>query len=316
MSSRVSRVSRGGQGGRGSQGSRGSRVAGADAATRARRVRAPHRRSGSKLGAVAASSALALVLAGCTSGANGANDDASAGAGGAASAGSQLSGDLTVYAAASLQGAMNDLLDEFETLHPQVETSGVYDGSSTLATQLVEGAPAEVFASADERTMRVAVDGGVIDGEPAIFAANELRLVVPAGNPGDVSSLDDLARADVQTVVCAPAVPCGAAAGALLAASGVDVVPASEEQNVTAVLTKIVTGEADAGLVYSSDAQAARESIEVFEPDGASDVVNRYAIAPVVGGANDTASVFIEYVLGEAGREVLVSYGFLPDAAR
>jgi molybdate transport system substrate-binding protein len=216
-----------------------------------------------------------------------------------------LSGDLIVYAAASLSGAFDAIADEFTAENPDVTVSPVYDGSSTLVTQILEGAPADVFASADEANMGKAADAAV---EPALFASNTLVIAVPARNPGGVESLADLAG--VTTVLCAPEVPCGAASAKLLTAAGVTVDAASLEQNVTAVLTKVAAGEADAGLVYATD-MIGRDDVEVIVPDGADEVVNRYPIAALADARNpDAADAFVGFVLSDAGQKILADFGF------
>lgn len=222
-----------------------------------------------------------------------------------------VSGQLRVYAAASLKGAFDELLKQFASDHPGVTTSVDYDGSSVLVTQLIQGAPADVLATADERTMSDAQKGGVIEGGTRLFAANELRLVVPAGNPAKIGSLADLDKPGVRTVLCAPQVPCGAASSTLLADQHVKVAPASQEQNVTAVLAKVVAGEADAGLVYATDAKSAGDKVETITPKGADGVRNRYPIAAIKGGHDTVAREFIGFVLGKRGQAVLAKFGFL-----
>ena len=221
-----------------------------------------------------------------------------------------LTGELTVYAAASLKPAFDELESLFEALHPSLEVlSVVYDGSSTLAAQLIEGAPADVFASADEKTMAKVVDAGLAT-DPLPFATNTLALVMPAGNPGEVEDLSDLADDSVTVVLCAPEVPCGAASQTLLSNAGLAVTPASLEQNVTAVLTKVAAGEADAGLVYATDALG-RTDVESLVPDGAADVVNVYPIAGLTDSENpEAAQAFAEFVLSEQGQRVFASIGF------
>jgi molybdate transport system substrate-binding protein len=217
----------------------------------------------------------------------------------------ELTGTVDVYAAASLTGAFGELADAFEAQHPGVAVSTVFDGSSTLVTQIAEGAPADVFASAAEANMRELGERAI---DPQVFATNTLVIAVPAGNPGAVRELADLAR--VTTVLCAPEVPCGAASVRLLAAADVTVTPASSEQNVTAVLTKVAAGEADAGLVYATDV-AADERVEAIMPEGAADVVNRYPIA-VLDDAPDAAAAraFVDLVLSAEGAAVLTRFGF------
>nr|WP_154923063.1 molybdate ABC transporter substrate-binding protein [Microbacterium testaceum] len=217
----------------------------------------------------------------------------------------QLSGTLEVYAAASLQRSFDEIAAAFEAVHPGVTVSTVYDGSSTLATQIGEGAPADVFASADEKNM-AKVEASAPD--PQLFAANTLVIAVPVGNPGAVASLADLAR--VTTVLCAAEVPCGAASATLLSNAGVTVAPASAEQNVTAVLTKVAAGEADAGLVYATDV-VGRDDVEAIVPEGADAVLNRYPIATLTDAPNPAAaSAFVTFVLSDEGQKVLADAGF------
>lgn len=236
----------------------------------------------------------AAVLAGCASAAPA-----------PAASENQLSGPLEVYAAASLQRSFDEIAAAFEAVHPGVTVSTVYDGSSTLATQIGEGAPADVFASADEKNM-AKVEASAPD--PQLFATNTLVIAVPAGNPGAVASLADLAR--VTTVLCAAEVPCGAASATLLSNAGVTVAPASAEQNVTAVLTKVAAGEADAGLVYATDV-VGRDDVEAIVPEGADAVVNRYPIATLTDAPNPAAaSAFVAFVLSDEGQKVLADAGF------
>lgn len=222
-----------------------------------------------------------------------------------AASGGQLGGTLEVYAAASLQRSFDEIATAFEAAHPGVTVSPVYDGSSTLATQIGEGAPADVFASADEKNMsKVAAQAP----DPRIFAANTLVIAVPAGNPGGVETLEDLSR--VTTILCAPEVPCGAASQTLLSNAGVTVSPASAEQNVTAVLTKVAAGEADAGLVYATDV-VGRADIEAIVPEGADTVVNRYPIAALTDAPNpEAAAAFVAFVLSDDGQRILADAGF------
>jgi len=237
-------------------------------------------------------SALALLLTGCAAPVPSPSGD-------------QLGGSLTVYAAASLKGSFDEIAEAFTAKHPEVEISPVYDGSSTLATQIAEGAPADVFASADEATM-AKVSPFALD--PAVFASNTLVITVPAGNPKKVETLADLA--DLVTVLCAPEVPCGAASAKLLSAAGVTVDAASLEQNVTAVLTKVAAGEADAGLVYATDV-VGRSDVASIAPEGADEVVNRYPIAALKDAANpDAAAAFIAFVRSGAGQKILARHGF------
>lgn len=261
----------------------------------------------------AAVAALALALAGCASGAGrdpGADRDPGATTEPSATAGPELSGDLTIFAAASLKAAFDELSTRFEEQHPGLDVLPIsYDGSSTLATQIIEGAPVDVFASADENNMQKVVDAGLAD-DAQLFATNTLVLVVPAGNPGGVAGLEDLADPALTVVLCAAEVPCGTASATLLSNAGVTASVDSYEQNVTAVLTKVAAGEADAGLVYVTDA-ATTDEVDTVDAAGAAEVVNRYPIAALTDAPNpDAAAAFVEFVLGGEGQKVLGGLGF------
>ncbi|MDW4571630.1 molybdate ABC transporter substrate-binding protein [Microbacterium sp. M3] len=251
--------------------------------------------------------ALALALTGCAAGAD---EDPAAVPAATTSAGPELTGELTVYAAASLKSAFDELATEFEARHPSLDVQPItYDGSSTLATQIIEGAPADVFASADEDNMQKVVAAGLAT-DPEVFATNTLVLIVPTGNPGNVEGLGDLADDDLTVVLCARQVPCGAASVTLLADAGIEPRVDSYEQNVTAVLTKVAAGEADAGLVYVTDASTT-DDVEPVAVPGTGAVVNRYPIAALSGAGNpEAAAAFAAFALSAAGQEVLAGRGF------
>jgi len=226
--------------------------------------------------------------------------------------------EVTVLAAASLTEAFDDLATQFEAANPSVEITVSYGGSGALATQIIEGAPADVFASAAEPPMQQVVDAGLAT-DPQVFATNTLELVVPAGNPAGVTGLDDLANPDLRIALCDESVPCGAASAKLLANEGVTAAPDTLESDVKAVLTKVSLGEVDAALVYRTDVQSAGDQVEGIEVPAAADVVNRYPIAAITGAdsGNDAsdaqgaaAAAFIAFIAGDAGRETLDSYGF------
>jgi molybdate transport system substrate-binding protein len=247
----------------------------------------------------------ALLLAGCASGNSaGASDQT------ATKAAGTLSGDLTVYAAASLTASFDELAKKFHALHPGVTVKPIdYDGSSTLATQLRQGAPADVFASADQASMNRVES--LIDAGSTVFARNTLEIAVPPGNPKRITGLSDLASSDLKVVLCAPQVPCGAASHTLLDADGISVKPASEEQNVTAVITKVKAGEADAGLVYVTDVEAAAGAVHGVKIPDADKAVNEYPIATMKAAQNAQAGkAFTKFVLSAAGQKVLAKYGF------
>lgn len=218
---------------------------------------------------------------------------------------------LTVLAAASLTDTFTDLAERFEREHEGVDVVLSFGGSSDLAAQITEGAPSDVFAAADERTMSTVVDAGAAEGDPRAFATNTLQIVVPQGNPAGVASLADLARPGTRTVLCAPQVPCGAASAALLSGSDVTVTPVSEEQSVTDVLGKVRSGEADAGLVYVTDVRTAGDDVEGVEVPEAAQVVNRYPIVTLKDASDaELAAEFVAFVRGPEGRSVLTRAGF------
>ncbi len=261
----------------------------------------------------------ALALAGCSSSDTPSTPTASDSA--ATPTEPALAGELTIFAAASLEPTFDEIAAAFTAAYPDVTVDAIsYDGSSTLATQLVEGAQADVFASADTKNMQPVVDAGLVDGAPAVFTTNTLQIVVPAGNPDGISSLADLAalsKAGGKVVVCAPEVPCGAATTKVTAAAGVDLAPASQEQNVTAVLTKVTAGEADAGLVYRTDVIKAGDTVEGVDFAEASGVVNTYPIAALTGAALPNghdpavARAFVAFVLSPDGQALLTKRGFV-----
>lgn len=213
---------------------------------------------------------------------------------------SDLASEATVFAAASL-------VDVFPLIVPEAAYS--FDGSSGLVDQLVGGAPADVFASADQKNMDRAVEEGVISGEPVMFATNYLVLVVPAGNPTGVTGFDE-SLAGVKLVICAPDVPCGAATARVAEANELSLSPVSEEANVRDVLGKITSGEGDAGLVYMTDATSAGDAVEILDVPGAADDPNTYWLAVVQDAPNPAAAqAFIDAVTGP-GAATLAEFGF------
>ncbi|WP_062464291.1 molybdate ABC transporter substrate-binding protein [Demequina soli] len=215
---------------------------------------------------------------------------------------------LTVFAAASLTDVLDAIDARFEAEHPGVTVVAAFAGSSDLASQIREGAPADVFLSADEAQMDTIAD--TLDGDPVLFATNTLTIAVPEGNPADVTGLADLADPSVVSVVCAPQVPCGAAAERLAALDGVTLAPASEEQNVTDVLGKVAAGQADAGLVYVTDVARA-SGIEAVPIDGADRVANRYPAAALADAADpDLAAAYVAFLAGDEARGILADAGF------
>jgi len=245
----------------------------------------------------------ALVLAGCASSPAGNDaDPASSDA---------LTGDITVFAAASLTDVLTTLADDFERANPGTRVELSFAGSSDLATQIIEGAPADVFASADEANMAKVVDASLVAGDPAPFATNVLQIAVPPGDPAGVRSLADLADPAVRTVVCAPQVPCGAATERVEEAAGITIPAVSEESSVTDVLGKVASGEADAGLVYVTDVAGAGDDVEGVAFDESAEAVNVYPVAVLADSdAPDVAAAFRDVLLGPVGAAVLAAAGF------
>lgn len=212
--------------------------------------------------------------------------------------------ELTVLAAASLAGTFTELEQIFREEHPGVDVRLAFDSSATLANQVVEGAPADVLATADEQTMESAVAAGATDGRPTAFASNRLVLVVPSDNPAQVGALRDLDGDDVDYVVCVPSAPCGRIAATALDEAGVEAPAASEETDVKAVLSKVVRGEADAGLVYATDAFDAGQSVRSFEISPAAST--RYVVAALRDARSPAlAQDWVDLLMSERGQQVL-----------
>jgi len=220
---------------------------------------------------------------------------------------------VDVYAAASLTDVFTQLAQAYESAHPGIEIRLTFAGSSGLAAQINEGAPADVFASANEHQMEVA--GDHVDGASTLFASNTLTIAVPEGNPGGITDFASLARPGLAVVVCAPEVPCGAATVAVEQSLGVMLSPVSELTNVTDVLGGVASGEADAGLVYVTDLNRA-DGVEGIPVEGADAAATYYPIAAMTtGDSPDAARGFVNYVLGPYGRAALSAAGFATPAA-
>jgi molybdate transport system substrate-binding protein len=223
------------------------------------------------------------------------------------------SGDLTVFAAASLTATFTQLGEQFEAANPGSAVRFSFDGSPTLVTQILQGAPADVFAAADAATMDQLADAAV---DPRDFATNRLQIAVPRDNPANITSLADLAQPGLKLVLCAPQVPCGAATQRVAEAAGVALSPVSLEPSVTDVLGKVRTGEADAGVVYRTDVQGGGDAVWGIEFPEAAAVVNTYPIAVLRDSDNpELAQTFVDFVLGEAGQSALAQAGFTTPAA-
>lgn len=217
-----------------------------------------------------------------------------------------------MFAAASLTEVFEELGERFDREHPHAHVEFNFAGSSDLANQIHEGAPADVFASADSRTMRSVAEDDRAAAEPAVFARNALRIAVPSDNPAGVESLSDLADPGVKVALCAEEVPCGAAAAEALEAAGVEVTPVSRERDVKAALTKTELGEVDAALIYRTDVRAGGDVAGIAFPE-AEQAANDYSIAMLTGAANTgPARAWTGLVLSDEGAEVFDDAGFTP----
>jgi molybdate transport system substrate-binding protein len=225
-------------------------------------------------------------------------------------------GTVVVFAAASLKDTFTALAGDFERAHPGVRVVASFGGSDSLAAQIAQGAPVDVFASADTATMAAVTKAGDAKA-PTVFATNELEIAVRPGNPRHIGSLAGTAAGGVKLALCAPAVPCGSAATRAFASAGVSPHPVTLEQNVTAVLTKVELGEVDAGLVYRTDVKSAAGKVDGVQFPQAAQAVNSYPIAVVNTGHNAvTGQAFVEFVLSSDGQRVLQAAGFAPAGGR
>ena len=221
-----------------------------------------------------------------------------------------LSGQVTVSAAASLTDVFNQIAKDFVTAHPDVHVVLNYGGSSALAQQIVQGAQVDVFAAANQSTMKTVTDASLASN-PTLFATNTLQIAVPPDNPGKVTGLADFANPKLAIVLCAVAVPCGSAAAAVFADAGVTPSVDSYEQDVKSVLTKVELGEADAGMVYRTDVLAAGDKVTGIDFPEAASETNQYPIAVLANPVSpDAAKAFVAWVLSPKGQKVLSDAGF------
>ena len=241
-----------------------------------------------------------------------------------------ISGNLTIFAAASLTEAFNQMKADIESANPGTKLTFNFAGSSALRTQITQGAQADVFASADQANMDPLVQAGDIDGDTSIFAGNRLVLLLPANNPANIKSLKDLANSGVKLVLAQEQVPVGNYARQSLDKLSAD--PAygsdfkdkvlanvvSNELNVKDVVAKVQLGEADAGIVYKTDASSADQSkVTMIDIPDQYNVLAQYPVGVVKGGSNaDGARAFIQYLLSPAGQAVLNKYGFISPTSK
>src|SRR5574341_216451 len=245
---------------------------------------------------------MAVLVAAC-----GSNSDAPSTGGGQAAAAPT---GIKVFAAASLTAAFNQIGEDFTAANPRVKVTFNYAGSQALATQIQQGAPADVFATADTTNMDKVAD---LVSEPAVFTSNEVRIVVGKGNPKGITGLADLAKPDLKVVLAAPEVPVGRYGKQVLDAQEITVKPVSLEDDVKAVVTKVALGEADAGIVYVTDVTAGGDTVEGVTIPGDQNVPAAYPIAVVKASTHQAqAQGFVDYVRGEQGQQVLKGFGFLP----
>jgi len=253
---------------------------------------------------IAAAAALVIgIVSGCGSSNNASSTSSTSGAAGG--------GKLIVFGAASLKKSFTDIGEQFKTDNPRSDVEFSFAGSSDLVTQLTQGAPADVFASADTKNMDKAAQADLLSGSPVNFASNTLTIVTAPGNPKKIASFKDLTQPGLSVVVCAPQVPCGSATATVEKATGVKLNPVSEESQVTDVLGKVTSGQADAGLVYVTDAQGAGDKVTAVAFPESSEAVNTYPIAVLKQSKNqDLAKKFVDLVTGEGGQKVLSAAGF------
>jgi molybdate transport system substrate-binding protein len=250
----------------------------------------------------------ASVLVGCGAESRSSSSTSTDGASGPSSA--SLSGEIIVFAAASLTEAFEELKTRFEEANPGVTVTFSFAASSALAEQINSGAPADVFASASAGTMDQVVDAGNAS-DPTMFANNVMEIAVPSDNPADVTGVDDLADPSVKVALCQPQVPCGTVAEEVFRNAGVTVTPVTLEPDVKSVLSKVELGEVDAGVVYVTDVQAAGGKVEGVEIPDVVNASTSYPIATLtVSGKVATAEAFVEFVLSPEGESVLADAGF------
>ena len=221
-------------------------------------------------------------------------------------------GSVTVFAASSLTEAFTEMGTAFEKINPGAKVTFSFGGSGDLVTQIGQGAPADVFASADESNMTKLVDAGNASGTPTVVAKNSMEIITEAGNPKGIATLADLAKPDLIVVLCATTAPCGKLAASVLKTAGVTVSPKSLEDKVKGVVTKVTSGEADAGIVFVTDVKAAGSKATGVAIPAEQNAVTNYPLVVTKQATNATgASAFIAYVASSAGQAILAKYGFL-----
>jgi molybdate transport system substrate-binding protein len=258
--------------------------------------------------------ALAVAaVAGCSSSSSSSSSAPSASSSSsspAASSSALPAGTITVFAAASLMGTFTELGKQFEAAHPGDTVKFSFGASSTLATQITSGAPADVFASAAPKNMDTVVSAGDASN-PQDFAKNTAEIAVPPNNPANVTSVNDLAKSSVKVALCQPQVPCGVVAGEVFKNAGITVKPVTLQPDVKSVLTQVELGNVDAGVVYVTDVMAAGSKVKGVTIPANLNASTLYPIAAISSSKNlSIAQAFVAYVLSPAGQAVLSAAGF------
>lgn len=253
-------------------------------------------------------SLIAIGLAAC--GSNNSGTSSAPGPSVSESGSPSLSGNLTVFAAASLTETFTELGKQFESANPGTKVTFSFAASSALGEQINSGAPADVFASASPKNMDQVVNAGGAS-DPKVFATNKMEIAIPPNNPGNVASVNDLAKSSVKTALCQPQVPCGSVAQQVFTNAKITVKPVTLEPDVKSVLTKVQLGEVDAGMVYVTDVMAAGAKVKGVEISNDVNASTDYPIAALAKSGNPAvASAFVDLVLSPAGEGVLSAAGF------
>jgi molybdate transport system substrate-binding protein len=222
-----------------------------------------------------------------------------------------VSGNITVFAAASLTDSFNAVGAAFTKANPNAKVTFSFDASSALVTQITQGAPADMLASADTANMDKLTKASLNGTEPVVFATNLLQIIVAAGNPKGITGVADLAKNNLKVVLCAAGVPCGTYAKQILDAAKATVTPVSQEQNVKGVVTKVTAGEADAGIVYVTDVKAAGTKAAGVDIPTDINVIAKYPIASVKASTHaDVDAAFVKFLTGSDGQAILATFGF------
>ncbi|MER5542507.1 molybdate ABC transporter substrate-binding protein [Streptomyces sp. NPDC002589] len=269
------------------------------------------RRTRRMLQLAGAGAAALMALSACSSSSDSAKSTDTSASSGASNA-QKLSGTVTVFAAASLKESFTTLQQEFEKQHPGTKVTFNFGGSDTLAASITGGAPADLFAAASPKTMKIVTDKKDAVGTPATFVRNQLEIATVPGNPHKVASLNDLTKSGLKVVLCDKTVPCGAAAQKVLDAGHLKLTPASYEQDVKSALNKVELKEADAAIVYKTDVHAAGDKVQGVEFPESAKAVNDYPITLLKNAPNaEAAKAFIAFVQSPEGQKVLSQAGFL-----